>query len=52
MYSIGFSIPKEKVCNDYIQKTKILSNLIPGELKTYIYNTEEKYYNEYKKFNN
>jgi hypothetical protein len=27
MYSIGFSIPKEKLCNDYIQKTKILSNL-------------------------
>ena len=47
MYSIGFSIPKEKVCNDYIQKTKILSNLIPGELKTYIYNTEKEYYNEY-----
>ena len=48
MYSLGFSIPKEKVCNDYIQKTKILSNLIPGKLKTYIYNTEKEYYNEYK----
>jgi hypothetical protein len=49
MHSIGFSIPKEKVCNDDgYKKTKILSDLIPGELRTYIYNTEEEYYNEYK----
>ena len=45
---IGFSIPKEKLCNYYIKKTKILSDLIPGNTKTYIYNTEEEYYNEYK----
>jgi hypothetical protein len=27
---------------------KILSDLIPGDIKTYIYNSEEDYYNEYK----
>ena len=45
---IGFSIPKEKLCNNYIKKTKILSDLIPGNRATYIYNTEKDYYNEYK----
>lgn len=49
MFPINFSIPKEKICNEYTEKTKILSNLIPGYLHTYIYNTEEEYYNEYKK---
>jgi hypothetical protein len=49
---ISFSIPEEKLCafeNAYTCKTKILSNLIPGDTTTYIYNTEEDYYNEYKK---
>ena len=49
MYGICFSIPKEKVCTGYTDKTKILSNLIPGNIETYIYDTEEDYYNEYKK---
>ena len=49
MFPINFSIPKEKICNEYTEKTKILSDLIPGYLHTYIYNTEEDYYNEYKK---
>jgi len=30
------------------KKTKILSNLIPGNLTTYIYNNELDYYNEYR----
>jgi hypothetical protein len=45
---ITFSIPKEKICENYNVKTKILSNLIPGNMSTYIYNNEEEYYNEYK----
>ena len=50
LHPITFSIPKEKICNNnIIIKTKILSNLIPGDSTTYIYNTEEEYYNEYKK---
>lgn len=48
IHPIGFSIPTEKLCSHYIKKTKILSNLIPGKTDTYIYNTEEEYYNEYK----
>jgi len=47
-FPINFSIPREKICIEPTVKTKILSNLIPGNLSTYIYNTEEEYYNEYK----
>ena len=49
LFPITFSIPKEKICDISIQKTKILSNLIPGNISTYIYNTEQEYYNEYQK---
>jgi hypothetical protein len=48
VHPITFSIPKEKICNTRNIKRKILSSLIPGNTKTYIYNTEEDYYNEYK----
>lgn len=47
LFPITFSIPKEKICDISIQKSKILSNLIPGKTSTYIYNTEEEYYKEY-----
>jgi hypothetical protein len=46
-FPINFSIPKCKIVNNIPKKTKILSNLIPGVLSTYIYTTEEDYYNEY-----
>lgn len=49
LFPITFSIPEEKIVNGIQQKTKLLSSLIPGRLHTYIYNTEEDYYNEYKK---
>jgi len=49
LHPITFSIPKEKISENNNVKTKILSNLIPGDNSTYIYNTEEEYYNEYKK---
>jgi hypothetical protein len=50
---ISFSIPEEKIVTTNIHtliknKIKILSSLIPGKIKTYIYNTEEDYYNEYR----
>ena len=49
IHPITFSIPKEKICTTPNVKTKIVSDLIPGVMSTYIYNTEEDYYNEYKK---
>ena len=49
IHPITFSIPLEKVIEEIPVKTKILSDLIPGNLSTYIYQTETEYYNEYKK---
>ena len=48
IYPITFSIPEEKIVKERPIKRKLLSSLIPGDLRTYIYNTEEDYYNEYK----
>jgi hypothetical protein len=48
IHPISFSIADEKIVKTIPDKTKFLSNLIPGDTSTYIYNTEEAYYNEYK----
>jgi len=48
LHPITFSIPEEKILNYVPKKNKILSNLIPGDLTTYIYNNETDYYNEYR----
>lgn len=49
LHPITFSIPEEKILTCIPRlKTKILSDLIPGKLDTYIYNNEIDYYNEYR----
>jgi hypothetical protein len=41
LHPITFSIPNEKIIKyEPNNKTKVLSNLIPGNLSTYIYNNE------------
>lgn len=45
---ITFSIPEEKIVRYIPEKTKLISDLIPGKKETYIYHTEEEYRNEYK----
>lgn len=46
-FPIGFSIPEEKII-DYVKgKTKVLSTLIPGNMSTYTFQSEETYYKEY-----
>ena len=48
---ITFSVPEEKIFEITDLKTtkkRILSDLIPGDLKTYIYNNETDYYNQYR----
>lgn len=47
LHPITFSIAEQKIVNIIPKKTKILSSLIPGDISTYIYNTEEEYYKEY-----
>lgn len=46
-FPITFCIPKSKIIKNLPNKTKILSNLIPGKLETYIYGNEDDYYHEY-----
>jgi hypothetical protein len=48
VYPIGFSIPESKLVSEVPPKTKRISDLIPGNLSTYIYQTESDYYTEYK----
>jgi hypothetical protein len=45
---ITFSIPEEKLVSNISEKTKLISDLIPGKKETYIYNTEQEYKDEYK----
>jgi len=49
IHPITFSIPKDKIVSRIPKKTKLISDLIPGNLETYIYENEEDYYNEYQK---
>jgi len=44
---IGFSIPACKIVQDVLPKTKWMSDLIPGDMSTYIYQNEGDYYQEY-----
>jgi hypothetical protein len=46
---ITYCIAREKICQINPTKTKLLSNLIPGNILTYNYHTEEAYYQEYQK---
>jgi len=48
IHPITFSIPKEKIVSKVPFKTKLVSDMIPGDIKTYIYYTEKDYYNEYR----
>ena len=48
LHPITFSFPEEKLITHIPIKTKVLSSLIPGDISTYIYNTEQEYYDEYR----
>lgn len=48
LFPITFSIPEEKIITYIPTKTKLLANIIPGKLDTYIYDKEETYYNDYR----
>jgi hypothetical protein len=47
-YPISFSIPSEKIVEKIPEKTRIVAHIIPGNLSTYIYDSEESYYQGYK----
>lgn len=48
-YPIGFSIPEVKVVSNIPKKTQDFAFIIPGNLSTYIYESEADYYQDYQK---
>lgn len=46
LHHIGFGIPESSIKQDYA-KDQILSKMNPLDKSSYVYNTEEDYYNEY-----
>ena len=51
IHPISFSVPEEKIfelTDVRLTKKRILSELIPGDVSTYIYSTEEDYYHQYR----
>lgn len=46
-HPIGFAIPEIKIVADIPEKTRDFAFIIPGDLKTYIYQKEEDYYKGY-----
>jgi hypothetical protein len=48
IHPIGFSIPEKKIVTYVPNKTKKFATIIPGDLKTYVFNTEFSYYNDYR----
>ena len=49
VFPVNFAIPREKVCRSIPIKEKILAHIIPGDAKTYIFDTEDEYYADYQK---
>ena len=47
IFPISFSMPPEKIVAAVPPKTRMLAHIIPGDLSTYIYKTEEEYYKGY-----
>lgn len=47
IYPITFSIPDCKIVKEVPEKIRVISKLLPGVKRTYIYNTEEEYYKQY-----
>lgn len=48
VFPITFAIPKEKLTHIFPKKTREFANIIPGDSSTYIYDTEESYYDGYR----
>ena len=47
IFPISFSIPSEKIVEKVPQKKKFIAQIIPGDKKTYIFENERDYYQDY-----
>ena len=48
-YPIQFSISETKIVEDIPEKTRDFAYIVPGDLKTYIYDNEQDYYADYQR---
>ena len=44
---ITFAIPQSQLVNTNVEKIKLLGTIIPGDVSTYVFNTELEYYYDY-----
>ena len=49
IFPISFAIPEEKIIKKYPNKEKLFGTVVPGDLKTYKFNSEDEYYCDYAK---
>lgn len=49
IYPIEFAISEKKIVKETPKKDKDFASLIPGDISTYIYTTEEDYYHDYQR---
>lgn len=47
VYPISFSIPEQKIISGVTEKTKRFAHIVPGDLSTYIFDTEASYRADY-----
>ena len=44
---ITFAIPESQLITSVVEKTRLFGTIIPGDMSTYIFNTESEYYYDY-----
>ena len=47
VYPINFCVPKELVLNEVPEKKKKFGTVIPGDMRTYVFDDQQKYYEDY-----
>ncbi len=49
LFNISISFPESKIQRKIPIKSKVLATIIPGDMRTYIFNNEHDYYHDYQK---
>jgi hypothetical protein len=47
IYPISFSIPERYIVNEVPKKTKNFATIVPGNVSTYVFSTQDEYYADY-----
>ena len=49
LFPINFGFPDELILDEKFEKKQLISTIVPGDGNTYIYSSEQDYYDEYRK---